>query len=134
MIIENIVSINGEDGMLCDAIGNEKGIIITVPKDIEWQDYEIELEKCKDWKSNINFKVSNFPKGIDKGDKCYVVHRGIIKGWQPIVGFETKDFECTTTARAWTGKFIVRSGKFHYMEKEVPMKGFQGFRYTDCKF
>jgi hypothetical protein len=39
-----------------------------------------------------------------------------------------KNFDCTTTGKAWKGKFIERSGPFHKIEP-IQMKGFQGFRY-----
>lgn len=39
-----------------------------------------------------------------------------------------KEFNCTTTGRKWKGKFIERTGKFHYIIP-VSMTGFQGFRY-----
>lgn len=107
----------------------DKAIIVTLPSTIEWNDYEKELDSVKDGDNVMNFKVSNFPKGIKVGDKCYVTHRGFVKGWMEIVGFSKKSFNCTTTGKNWNGKFIERSGKFHYIDKEIPYKGFQGFRY-----
>lgn len=108
-----------------------KSIIITLPSSESWEKYEQELNKVKNYKSVLNFKVHNFPKGIHKGDKCYLVYRGWIRGWMEIVGFSEKDFDCTTTGKTWKGKFIERSGPFHYIEEKLPMKGFQGFRYFD---
>ncbi len=108
-------------------------IIVTLPSKEHWEEYENELIKVKDYKNVLNFKVHNFPKGIKKGDKCYVVHDGIIKGWMEIVGFSEKEFDCTTTNKKWKGKFIERSGPFHYLAEKIPMKGFQGFRYFDME-
>lgn len=76
-------------------------IIVTLPSKEHWEEYENELIKVKDYKNVLNFKVHNFPKGIKKGDKCYVVHDGIIKGWMEIVGFSEKEFDCTTTNKKW---------------------------------
>lgn len=104
-------------------------IIITLPASVKWEDYEKELNNVKNYTHTLNFKVHNFPKGIKNGDKCYLVHKGFIKGWMEIVGFSEKDFECTTTGKSWKGKFIERSGPFHYLTEKLPMTGFQGFRY-----
>lgn len=110
-------------------INTERSIIITLPSSVKWEDYEKELDKVKDFSQNLNFKVPFFPKGIKEGDKCYMVHKGKVIGWMFITGMEEKDFTCTTTGKKWTGKFILRSGPFHYIHENIPMKGFQGFRY-----
>lgn len=108
---------------------SNKSIIITLPSSEKWEDYEHELDKVKNYSNVMNFKVHNFPKGIKEGDKCYIVHQGFIKGWMEIVGFSEKEFTCNTTDKKWRGKFIERSGPFHYLAEKVPYKGFQGFRY-----
>ncbi len=110
---------------------HKRSLIITLPSKVRWDDYENELKKVANYKRVINFKVPNFPKGIHKGDKCYIVHNGFVKGWMEIVGFSEQPFICTTTNKKWDGKFIQRSGPFHYLEEKIPYKGFQGFRYFD---
>jgi len=105
-----------------------KDIIITIPAKIEWEDYKKELSKVENGVGILNFKVSKFPKDAHVGNKCYVVHRGFIKGYMIISGFSEKNFKCQITGKKWVGKFIERTGKFHYIEPE-PMYGFQGFRY-----
>jgi len=110
---------------------NKRSLIVTLPSTTRWSDYEKELRKVANYKNVLNFKVHNFPNGIHKGDKCYVVYKGFIRGWMEIVGFSEQSFTCTTTNRKWEGKFIQRSGPFHYIEEEIPYKGFQGFRYFD---
>lgn len=110
---------------------NEKSLIITLPSATKWSDYEKELRKVANYQNVLNFKVHNFPKGIHKGDKCYIVHNGLVKGWMEIVGFSEQPFICTTTKKKWDGKFIQRSGPFHYLQEKIPYKGFQGFRYFD---
>lgn len=104
-------------------------IIITIPKSISWKDYEKELAKVRDGSQVMNFKVSNFPK-TKSGNRCYLVHNGEVKGWMKIVGVSEEEFTCTTTGKQWKGKFIKRSGPFHYIEP-LEIKGFQGFRYAD---
>lgn len=108
---------------------DNNSIVVTLPSNVEWSDYEKELERVKNYDEVMNFKVYNFPKGIKRGDKCYIVHRGYVKGWMKIMGFSEKKFTCTTTGRDFNGKFIERSGPFHYIDKKIPMRGFQGFRY-----
>lgn len=106
-------------------------IIITVPSTIKWEDYQKELDLVSDWSHNLNFKVGKLPKRTSKGDKCYILYRGIVKGWHKIVGFETKKFKCQTTGTTWEGNFILRSGPFNPLQREIKMKGFQGFHYTE---
>jgi hypothetical protein len=105
-----------------------KDIVITIPYTIDWEDYSKELDKVKDWKYVLNFKVPNFPAHSGKGAKCYLNYRGNLIGWMEIVGFSEEEFTCETTGRKWTGKFIQRSGPF-YKINPIPMKGFRGFKY-----
>lgn len=102
-------------------------IIVTIPKNIKWEDYEKELDAVKDYEQVMLFKVSNFPK-TEPGSRCYLLYDGAIRGWMEIVGLSQNSFECTTTGNMWKGKFIERSGPFHKIDP-IPMKGFQGFRY-----
>ena len=107
---------------------NELSLIITLPAAVEWRDYMSELFAAATGQV-LNFKVPQFPKNIRIGDKCYLVHRGKIVGWMPITGFSEKEFTCTTTGKKYKGKFIERSGKFNYLDEDIPYDGFQGFRY-----
>ncbi len=112
-----------------DKMFKTKGIIITVPKSIKWEDYEKELKAVEDYSQVMNYKVPTIPKDIDDIKRCYVVYDGFIRGWQEVVGHETgKEFDCTTTGKNWKGNFIQRSGPFHKIEP-IPMKGFMGWRY-----
>jgi hypothetical protein len=106
---------------------NNHDIIITIPKTINWEEYEKELKKVEDYTHVMSFKVSNFPK-TRIGNKCYLVYDGNIIGWMKIVGLEEYEFTCNTTGKNYDGKFIQRSGPFNKIEP-IPMKGFQGFRY-----
>lgn len=98
-------------------------IIITLPSNIEWSNYQKELELVKHGDHVLNFKVSNFPKNTKVGEKCYLVHRSYIVGWMHIFGFSEKDFICSTTHKNFTGKFIERSGHFYKIDP-IPIKGF----------
>lgn len=107
----------------------KRDIVVTLPKSVSWGDYSKELDKVKDGKEVMNFKVRSFPKtGV--GKRCYIVHNGFVRGWMEIVGMSKEDFICSTTGKRWSGKFIQRSGPFHEIEP-IPMKGFQGFRYFE---
>ena len=117
--------------ILLEELTLSRDIIVTLPKNISWSDYKKELDAVSDYSSVINFKVNAFPK-TKKGNKCYLVHCGNIVGWMEIVGLSEKKFTCSITGKEWSGKFIERSGPFHYI-KPIPMKGFQGFRYFDSE-
>ena len=119
--------------ILEEILKKKRSLIITFPSYTKWEDYEKELRKAANYKYVLNFKVHNFPTGVHKGDKCYIVHNGYIIGWMEIVGFSQKEFTCTTTNKKWDGKFIERSGPFHYIQEKIPYKGFQGFRYFDLE-
>lgn len=107
-----------------------KALLITIPSNIEWSEYQKEIDAVKDGKMEMNFKCSHFPQEVTVGDRCYVCYRGNILGWMRISSFREKSFNCATTGTPWSGKFIGRSGKFHKINP-VPYKGFQGFRYID---
>ena len=107
----------------------KKDIVITIPKTIKWEDYKKEQNKVSDWSSVMNYKVIKFPSNTEVGKKCYLCYNHYIIGWMEIVGFEEKEFDCTTTGKEWSGKFIQRSGPFHEIDPKIPMEGFRGFRY-----
>lgn len=109
-----------------------KDIIVTLPSSIEWTDYEKELDAVKDRKSVLNFKVPFLPKAAarDKIERCWLVWRGHIVGWQAVCGFvEAGSFVCDVTDKKWDGNFIQRTGPFHALDNPVEMRGFQGWRY-----
>jgi len=110
-----------------------RDIIVTLPAKVKWEDYEKELlAVAENDEMILNFKVPFFPKETGVGCRCYLVHKGFIRGWMKIVGFHEDDFICEITGNYWSGKFIERSGKFHKIDP-IPMKGFQGFKYFNEK-
>ena len=126
-----MIEIVNVKNILNEIFKTNRSLIVTLPSTTKWNEYEKELRKAANYKHVLNFKVHNFPKGVHIGDKCYIVHDGVIKGWMEIVGFSEEPFTCTTTNKQWHGKFIQRSGPFHYLQEKIPYKGFQGFRYFD---
>lgn len=104
--------------------------VITLPKTISWQDYEKELEYVKSGHNVMNFRVPNIPKNLAKGDKCYLVWNGQIRGYMYIVGTIKSDgFKCDTTGVIWPkGNYIQRSGNFYYINNGEKMQGFRGIK------
>lgn len=105
-------------------------IIITLPKNIKWQDYEKELLAVKNGNNEMRFKVGNIPTKPIIGGRCYIVYDNYIRGWMTITGIHKGSFKCTTTGKIWDGNFITRSGKFNYIDN-IEYTGFQGWRYCD---
>ena len=108
-------------------------ICITIPKKIKWEDYEKELKAVEDESKEMNYKIPTLPKDVHAGDRCYVCHDGFIKGWMKISNIGKRDkFNCTATGNEWDEGFCVsRTGKFHYLDNPIPMKGFMGYRKMD---
>jgi len=103
-------------------------IIITIPKTTTWEEYQKELDLAESGEYYLNYQTARFPKHAHVGDRCYVVHRGKLKGYMLISGFSNKPFTCTVTGKKYKGNFIQRTGKF-YKVKEIPKKSFRSFRY-----
>ena len=47
---------------------DNRSIVVTLPSNIDWSDYEKELNRVKDYGEVMNFKVYNFPKGINNDE------------------------------------------------------------------
>lgn len=107
-----------------------RGLLITLPASVKWEDYEKELKAVEDGILVMNFKVPFLPKDTEGIERVYMVHRGNIVGWMKFSGVCSKEFICTTTGRPWKGNFIQRTGRFHYIDP-IPCRGFQGFRYYE---
>jgi hypothetical protein len=111
-------------------------ILITLPAKTKWTEYEKELAAVADGKTVMNFRIPSWPKKSTAGDKCFVCHRGIIKGYMIIHSFVSQlGFTCSTTGKVWPGgHFVRRTGVFTYLTGEpILMKGFQGYKYFDLK-
>lgn len=110
---------------------------ITIPKTIKWEDYQKELDAVADRRSVLNYKTRYFPKEMKRGDVCYVVWNGKVRGWMSIVGMVEypEGFVCETTGKRWeAGKYIQRSGRFYDWEDFGPeLKGFRGIKKVDEK-
>lgn len=104
-------------------------IIITLPKDTKWEDYQKELDKVVHENEMMSFKIPTIPKKANVGDKCYLCYNGFVVGYMIICGFSNKKFICSTTGNEYRGNFVERTGKFYKLDQKIPYKGFQGYRY-----
>jgi hypothetical protein len=105
-----------------------RDIVITLPQHVHWDDYEQELAAALD--GEIKYKVNGFPDVVPGQSRCYVTHKGFVRGWMTVTGLVHDDFVCSTTGRHWQGKFVKRAGAFT-RTAPYPLRGTQGFRYVD---
>ncbi len=108
-----------------------KSWVVTVPKAVQWKDYQRELDVVVDGTAVLNFRVRGFPKALRVGDRCYIVNDGRVRGWMTIVGkvVAVECWQCVISGKWWgAGRYIQRSGKFHALDPEPEMIGFQGVR------
>lgn len=109
-----------------------EAIIVCLPKAVEWDIYKKELKEVESEDKVMNFKVAFLPKRLPVGTKCYVAHRGKVVGWMKVCStLNDGKFKCSVTGKEWTGLFIQRTGKFHYLKKEVLLKSFRGWWYCE---
>ena len=103
--------------------------LVTIPKTVDFRKYIREINTAAEQSLVSNYRVRSFPLEMKKGDRCFVVHKGLVRGWMEIVGWiESDGFRCESTGRWWpSDKYIQRAGKFHpHMGPEI--KGFRGVR------
>lgn len=74
------------------------------------------------------FKV--LPK-VGPGDLIYFVEDGAIRGYGVVFGIKgDQTITCATTGRQWTGHHVLYRA-WRWLQKPVPYKGFQGYRYIN---
>ena len=109
--------------------------IITVPQGTDWREYQKEINAVKDGREYMNYRLPYKPKA-QKGDRCFILYRGIVRGWMEIVDvvYRPMGFTCTTTGVQWPeGWYLRRSGEFHEVEGHARMIGFRGVRRYEPK-
>jgi len=107
--------------------------LITIPKTTPWAEYQKELAAVADGSQVMNYKTRYIPEKMKKGDRCYLVHDGRVRGWMEIVGLVEREepWTCTTTGTRWpAGKYIQRAGPFHKVDGPA-YTGFRGIREYD---
>ena len=105
-------------------------IIICIPRSVPWSEYQKELDKVATGKYLLNYRVSKKPQKLNVGDRCYIIHNNILKGWMKVVGInKCSEFTCNTTGKKWSeGWYIQRTGEFHPVEPKHILS-FRGYRY-----
>ncbi len=104
--------------------------VITLPKTVEWVEYERELEAARGGSQVLNYRVHCPPRQMAVGDRCYIAWRGRVRGWMSITGIVNHEdgFTCSTTGACWSpGWYIQRAGEFHKVDGPK-MDGFRGVR------
>jgi hypothetical protein len=104
--------------------------VITLPRTVDWEEYEKELAAVADGKAVLNYRVRGFPKDMKPRDRCFLVWKGQVRGWMRITGLvdAVVPWKCEVTYRKWpAGKYIQRSGEFHRINGPK-MVGFRGVR------
>lgn len=107
-------------------------IVITLPRHVEWEDYQKELDAVAGWSGVLNYRLPGLPSSDIRARQCYLVWRGFVRGWMRIIRADDhKGFRCMTTGK-WRreGFYIQRSGPFHRIDP-IPMRGFRGWRYFE---
>jgi len=104
--------------------------VITIPKTLSWGNYMKEVRSVADGRSVLNYHTRFFPKEMKRGDRCFVVWDGKVRGWMEIVGMREiqEPWQCSTTGAIWApGKYIQRSGPWNPVGGPE-MTGFRGIR------
>lgn len=106
--------------------------IITLPQQIEWSDYEKELQAAERG-AILNFRIPRHIRSVLPGGKCYITWRGQVRGYHIIKGvsYFAREWQCSTSTRVWPpGLYIQRTGRFFKVQPR-DYKGFQGIRKFD---
>ena len=110
---------------------NNLAVCITIPKTVNWEDYQKELDAVADETHEINFKVPSLPTKVKVGDRCYLCYNNQIVGWMKISYLGEKRFKSTVGGKYWNGLFISRTGKFNKLDNPIPCRGFRGYKYIN---
>jgi len=107
--------------------------LITIPQQITWEAYQRELDvvKKEHCVTFLNYKVPFIPREFRRGDRCFVVWRGQVRGW--MICWDSfkadKPWACETSGTWWgAGSYIQRYGEFYALKDGEAIKGFQGIR------
>jgi hypothetical protein len=112
-----------------------RDLVLTWPKSTKLNVYLDALAKARGMGGAINFRVAS-PPLLDEGEckRVYMVHDGKVRGWSPFIAVEWREFGEVEDRGGgfWPeGWYIVRGPAWHKLESEIPMRGFQGFRYIE---
>lgn len=107
-------------------------IILTWPKSRSLESYLREVRRAHSEGLVVNFRVRHAPD-VTEGDRCYMVHDGVVRGWMKILGVqESSRVIDPITQRSMSGLFVVREPLWHPMDPPLRrMPGFRGYRYAE---
>lgn len=103
---------------------------ITVPRTVSWIRFEREMDAIADGSRVKSYRVRRIPKGLQVGDRLFVVWTGRVRGWLRVVGWEghVRTWQCHSTGAVWpAGEYIQCHGPFYKVEGPE-MRGFRGIR------
>lgn len=117
-----------------------RDLVLTWPKKDALKTYLGILARAHENDLVINFRVPTPPLvGEGEIERVYMVHDGVIRGWNPFVSVEYRGEGEVQQARGggyWPeGWYIVRKPLWHPLgDKDlIPMRGFRGFRYIELE-
>jgi hypothetical protein len=111
-------------------------IIVTTPK-TELKRAEQEAQDCINNGGGEYFRRlggRSFPKRLGIGDRIYYVQDGYIRGFSLVSRFEISGGEiCDTSGEQYgSGHYVFCDATTWQWVVPTPMKGFQGYRYTNA--
>lgn len=106
-------------------------IVVTWPKARALDDYLGELQSAVNLDLEINYKVPTLPREIPR--RCFMVHSGYVRGYNVVRGMGERDdvIDPKTGAPFPRGLYIIRNPRWYPLDDQIPMRGFQGWRYFD---
>lgn len=111
-------------------------IVVTWPSRRPLGSYLAELQHARREGLVVNFRIARAPSRPVR--RCYVVHSGYVRGWSPVIEVRRRGAGEVARVRSdndsglWpAGVYVVRDPEWNPLRKEVPMRGFQGWRWID---
>lgn len=110
---------------------NARDIVVTWPKGRTLESYVTELKKAERAGLVINYRVANLPRELPS--RCYMVHDGFVRGYTTVIEMGERDDVRDPLSREFMrpGLYIVRRPRWFPLAEDIPMRGFQGWRYFE---
>lgn len=105
-------------------------IVITLPASLPWSDTEILLNGGEDGQTNMKIKLDKRPKNFKSGERCYIAHNNLIRGYIIVDHFKlTGNID---TSRPFPKIYHgIKYTAWYQLDKPIFIKGFRGFRYMN---
>ena len=104
-------------------------ILVTTPKSA----HRLAVREAKWVESHSGaywFRTINGTPNVQIGDKVYYVDQGEIRGYGIVFDIVFGEIKCHSTGKVYTGTHL-KQRKWVCLEKPIPFRGFQGFRYIN---